>query len=436
MDPAAIVSFEMEQMILPRLSGPHVPRFVANGDFTAQPSIVMERVPGKTLLSRLERLPLPYDEVAAIGAKVATALHDLHRQHVVHLDVKPSNILFRPAGEAVLVDYGLSHHTQLPDLMQEQFRLPYGTGPYMSPEQILGNRRDPRSDFFSLGVLLYFFSTGVRPFADPKSRRGLQKRLWRDPQPPRRLRPDYPPWLQEIVLRCLEVDAGRRPPTGAQLAFDLTHEAQAKLTARSEKLRRDPWRIALRRRFREQPAAPGRRVDVATQISRAPMVAVAVDLAESSEPLFEAIRTTLRRVLETVPDARVACLNVLKHHRIALDQTLDEEGRNKHLLRLVQLRHWAQPLGLDEDRITFQVLEAKDVAEALLDYARTNHVEHVVLGARTNSLKRDLLGSVSGEVAAQAPCTVTVVRPPRAARAAAAGDPAPGGDAPTGEEAR
>lgn len=438
MDPAAIVSFEMEQMILPRLSGPHVPRFVANGDFTKQPYIVMERIPGKSLLSCLERLPLPYDEVAAIGARVATALHDLHRQHVVHLDVKPSNILFRPTGEAVLVDYGLSHHTQLPDLMQEQFRLPYGTGPYMSPEQIVGNRRDPRSDFFSLGVLLYFFSTAVRPFADPKSRRGLQKRLWRDPQPPRRLRPDYPPWLQEVVLRCLEVDAGRRPPTGAQLAFDLTHDGQVKLTGRSEKLRRDPWRLALRRRFKERPTAPARRADVAAQVSTAPMVAVAVDLAESSEALFEAIRTTLRRVLETVPDARVACLNVLKHHRIALDQTLDEEGRNKHLHRLVQLRHWAQPLGLEEDRITFQVLEATDVAGAILEYARANHVDHVVLGARTNSLKRDLLGSVSGEVAAQAPCTVTVVRPPRAARAGASadGDAAPGGDAPGDGEAR
>ena len=68
-----------------------------------------------------------------------------------------------------------------------------------------------------------------------------------------------------------------------------------------------------------------------------------------------------------------------------------------------------------EDRITFHVLEARDTAAAILEYARTNHVEHVVLGARTNSLMRDILGSVSGEVAAKAPCTVTVVRPLRTA---------------------
>jgi len=425
MDPAAIVSFEMEQMILPRVSGVHVPRFVANGDFTVQPYIVMERIPGTTLLACLARLPLPYDEVARIGTRVATAVHDLHRQQVIHLDVKPSNILFRPSGEAVLVDFGLSRHDQLPDLMEEQFRIPYGTGPYMAPEQILGIRRDPRSDLFSLGVLLYFFSTGTRPFGDPKSKRQLHRRLWRDPVPPRKLRADYPPWLQEVVLRCLEVDPARRHPTAAQLAFDLTHPDEVKLTARSEKRRQDSWRTALRRRFRDREIPPALKLAVATQISTAPIVAVALDLAEGSEALSEALRVTLRMILETLPQARVVCLNVLKHPRIALDQTLDEEGRNKHLVRLIELKHWAQPLSMSAERISCQVLGGTDVAGAILEYARANPVDHIVLGARTNSLKRNILGSVSGEVAAQAPCTVTVVRPPRAAAGADDGDPVP-----------
>src|SRR3954463_15802540 len=72
-DPAAIVGFEMEQMILPRLSGPHAPRFVAAGDFAVQPYIVMERIAGSSLLPLLDKLPLPYDEVAAIGARIAVA---------------------------------------------------------------------------------------------------------------------------------------------------------------------------------------------------------------------------------------------------------------------------------------------------------------------------------------------------------------------------
>ncbi|WP_374369742.1 serine/threonine protein kinase [Piscinibacter sp.] len=94
-DPATIVGFEVEQMIMPTLSGVHVPKFVAKGDFTRQPYIVMEHIPGTSLRARFDAAPLPLDEVIEIGSRVATALHDLHRQHVVHLDVKPSNIMFR-----------------------------------------------------------------------------------------------------------------------------------------------------------------------------------------------------------------------------------------------------------------------------------------------------------------------------------------------------
>jgi nucleotide-binding universal stress UspA family protein len=422
-DPAAIVGFEMEQMILPRLSGIHVPKFVASGDFAVQPYIVMEHIQGSTLLGKLESLPLPYAEVAEIGIKVAAALRDLHHQNVVHLDIKPSNIVIRETGEAALVDFGLAHHDQLPDFMDEEFRVPYGTAPYMAPEQILGTRTDPRSDLFALGVLLYFFSTGVRPFGDPKGMRRLKRRLWKDPVPPRRLRPDYPPWLQEVVLRCLEVDPLQRYPTAAHLAFDLAHPDQVKLTARSEKIQRDPWTTVLRRRFNPvlRPVPPH---EAAAALSAAPIVMVAVDVTDGAPELLEAMRVTVRRLIEIVPGARFAVVNVLRHRRIGIDMTLDEEGRNKHVTRLVELKHWARPLPLAETRLTFHVLEATEPAEALLEYATTNHVDHVVIGARTDSVRRTILGSVSAEVAAKADCSVTVVRPPRRGDAARSPDAA------------
>ena len=139
-DPAAIVSFEMEQMILPRLQGPHVPAWFATGDFVRQAYVVIERISGQTLYKRLPDLPLAYEEVRVLGGKIATALADLHRQNVVHHDIKPSSIMFRESGEAVLIDYGLSHHNHLPDLLQEEFRVPFGTAPYMAPERLNGVR--------------------------------------------------------------------------------------------------------------------------------------------------------------------------------------------------------------------------------------------------------------------------------------------------------
>ena len=413
-DPAAIVSFEMEQMILPRLSGVHVPRFVAAGDFAVQPYIVIERISGKSLVKRLSRLPLSYAEVVDVGLKIAVALDDLHRQHVIHLDVKPSNIMFRETGEAVLLDFGLSHHGQLPDLMQEEFRLPFGTAPYMSPEQLLGVRNDSRSDLFALGVLLYFFSTGIRPFGESETMYGMRRRLWRDPIPPRQLKPNYPAWLQEIVLRCLEVEPAWRYPTAAQLAFEFSHPGQVKLTKRSERLKRDSLTTVLRRRFnkdhtRSISALPA----VASQISSAPIVAVAIDFADGSAPLNDALRTTAERILATLPSARLACLNVLKLGRITLDSTLDERGHNKQIERLVALKHWAEPLKLENHRLTAHVLEAIDPANAILEFAQANRIDHILIGARQNSLLRALLGSVSAKVAAEAPCTVTIVRPPR-----------------------
>ena len=120
----------------------------------------------------------------------------------------------------------------------------------------------------------------------------------------------------------------------------------------------------------------------------------------------------------------MACLNVLKQGRITLDTTLDDQGRNIHHQRLVELRNWALPLELEEGRISYHVLESTDPASAILHYASANHVDHMVLGARAGSLRRSLLGSVSSQVAAQAPCTVTVVRSRRLRRAGLAADAA------------
>ncbi|MCC8936364.1 protein kinase [Bradyrhizobium sp. Arg68] len=414
-DPAAIVSFEMEQMILPRLSGPHVPACFGTGDFERQAYVVMERIPGQTLYKRLDDLPIAYEEARGIAGKIASALTSLHRQNVIHHDIKPSSIMFRDHGEAVLIDFGLSHHQHLPDLLQEEFRLPFGTAPYIAPERLLGVRDDPRSDLFSLGVLLYFFTTGVRPFGESETLRGMRRRLWRDPVPPRKLRADYPPWLQEIVLRCLEIDPAARYPTAAQLAFDLGHPEQVKLTARSKRLARDSLGTVWRRRFNLGAGPPQPKSDVAAQLAASPIVVAALDIADGSEQLNEAIRVTAEQVLSTSPSARLACVNVLKLNRLAIDRTLDEQGQNKHIDRMVALQHWARPFRLAEDRLTVHVLEAVDPAAAILEFAAVNLVDHIIIGARQNSMMRALLGSVSAKIASEAPCTVTVVRPSRLA---------------------
>ena len=428
-DPATIVGFEVEQMIMPALGGPHVPRFIAKGDFTQLPYIVMERIAGSSLRERFDAAPLPIDEVARIGAKVANALHDLHRQHVVHLDVKPSNIMFRPeadggGGEAVLIDFGLSRHDQLPDLLDEEFELPMGTAPYMSPEQVQFIRSDPRSDLFSLGVMLYHLTTGTRPFGAPSSVRGLRERLYRDPVSPRELRPDCPGWLQEIILRCLEVDPSKRHQTAAQLAFDLQNPAQVALTERAERVARAGKLGVMKRWFKAVGNEARSNDGAAGQTAKSTILLAAVDVHGAEPALLDAVRHTVQRLLQTSPGARLACLTVMKINRIGMDELTEPDGSSKHLNLLVQLKHWARPVtqGLaapkrsdEAGRVTFHVLEAPDAATAIVDYARKNQVDHIVMGARSSGGLRRYLGSVSARVVVESDCTVTVVRDPASA---------------------
>lgn len=408
-DPTAIVAFEVEQMIMPKLKGPHVPRYFGSGDFDAQPYIVMEQIAGESLRSRFEQAPLPIDEVVSAGIRIAYALHDLHRQHVIHLDIKPSNIMFRN-GLAVLIDFGLSRHDRLPDLLDEEFRLPMGTGPYISPEQVLGVRNEPRSDLFSLGVLLYHLATGERPYGHPTSVAGLKKRLYRDPVPPRQHRPDLPAWLQEIILRCLEVNPQDRFDTAAQLGFLLQNPDQLTLTARAGKQQQDGYLAMFKRRLKVAGSEPLLQHTVSEQLAKAPIIVAALDLTHGSEALAEQLRQITRRMLQTEPGARLACLTIRKTSRIGMDESLIQQGQNIHVKQLVDLKHWARPLQIAADKITFHVLEAPDPATAIIDYAHNNDVDHIIIGSRGSSALRRYLGSVSAQVVAEANCTVTVVK--------------------------
>ncbi|MCE6951275.1 protein kinase [Cereibacter sphaeroides] len=416
-DAPTIVGFEVEQMIMPRLTGPHVLRVIAEGDFTVMPYIVTEMIPGPSLLELFSKAPRPLSEVIEITVLMTEAVHDLHKQHVIHLDLKPDNFMRRPTGEMVCIDFGLSRHDGLPDLLAEEFTIPMGTFPYIAPEQYLGQRNDLRSDVFALGVMIYELTTGKMPFGKPERLRGVRRRLWSDPVPPRAIDRMIPEWLQEIILRGLEVDPKDRYQTAAQMLFDLQNPQLVKLTDRAHRMERDGFwtRVGRWRRMRKlrrfpDPPSPS------AQIQKAPILMVAVDLASGMEDLARQILHSLKRMLELQPDARVACVNVIRSNRIGVDHITDEKGEHLHVARLISLRKWARELDMPEDRLTFTILEHTDPAKAIIDYAAKNHVSHILMGARSHSLSRRILGSVSSQVVAEAPCSATVIRVPLARR--------------------
>ncbi len=410
-----IVSFEVEHRLLRVLTGPHVPRFVAAGDLARLPYLVLEYIEGLTLqhwldeAQRTGQRPAPH-EIARLGAATAAAAHSLHQQDAVHLDLKPANVMIRPDGNAVLLDFGLSWHAHYPDLLAEELRKAVGSPVWMAPEQVVGVRGDPRSDVFALGVMLYELATGELPFGDPQTTGGLRQRLWMDPVPPRRLRPDLPDWLQEIILRCLEPAAARRYPSAAHLAFDLGHPDQVQVGPRGRRTGATPWHEHLRRWIRAAGMQYQPSPLPSEQISEVPIVMVAVPWQDVSDATLYSLRQAAARSLGIRAGARLACVTVIGPG--ATDATNDSRSETTvHRAQLEHLRRWAQGLDLEGNQVSFHVLEARDTAEALLEYARGNQVSLIVMGAATHGLMlQRLLVTVPIRVAMDAPCSVMLVK--------------------------
>lgn len=182
-------------------------------------AIVMEWVPGGSLVERLEVGPLPTSEVVTVARQTLEALAHLHERQVVHRDVKPSNLLLAADGQVKLADLGLARNlSEASDVTRTATTV--GTPAYMSPEQLLGREPQPAADLYALGATLYELLTGRRPF-DPAAE-GPDPRLTARAPSPRRLRPDCPRWLSSFVRRLLEREPRDRFPDASRAlaAFD------------------------------------------------------------------------------------------------------------------------------------------------------------------------------------------------------------------------
>ncbi|PUE29087.1 serine/threonine protein kinase [Limnohabitans sp. JirII-29] len=410
-----IVGFEVEHQLLQVLHSRHVPRFVAAGDLVTLPYLVMEHVPGQTLQHLLDAHteqrthPSP-QEIAQLGAAVARAAHSLHQQNTCHLDLKPANVLMHPDGHAVLLDFGLSCHAHYPDLLAEELRKAVGSPAWIAPEQVVGVRGDPRSDIFAIGVMLYELATGELPFGNPATDGGMRQRLWMDPAPPRRLRPETPEWLQEVVLRCLEPVAAQRYPSASHLAFDLENPEQVKITARGQQLKGTSFFTHLKRWVRAAGMQYQPSPLPSQQIEEVPILMVAVPHHEASDATLYSLRQAVARSLGLRPGARLAVVTVISPNQTSSTESASSET-SLHRQYLTLLRQWARPLNLEGHQTSYHVLEASDVANALVRYAEGNQVSMIVMGAATHGLQMQrFVATVPIKVAMDAPCTVILVK--------------------------
>ena len=195
----------------------HVHDFIKDGE---RMYIVMEYVQGIDLYDLLQLTPqLPVEVAAIIALQVARALDYAHFRGLIHRDIKPANIMISRRGEVKLMDFGIARDHSLSDLTETGTGV--GTPSYMSPEQILGDKLDFRSDIFSLGIVLYQCITGQKPFVEDETRSVMQKiRLDRYPNPKKYVS-NVPSGIERIMARCMEKLPANRYPSTQALIDDL-----------------------------------------------------------------------------------------------------------------------------------------------------------------------------------------------------------------------
>ncbi len=188
--------------------------------------LVMEYVAGATLADKLGTGSLPDQELIEIAEQIVSTMQLAHESGIVHCDLKPGNIMVTPKGQVKLLDFGLAKLLVTPKnedvTTSATISAPIpGTLAYMAPEQLRGEPADVRTDLYSMGAVLYQMATGHRPFEDKTTTVLMSSILHRRPPPPVLFNASIRRHLQDIILKCLEKDAGRRYQSAKELVEDL-----------------------------------------------------------------------------------------------------------------------------------------------------------------------------------------------------------------------
>jgi Tol biopolymer transport system component/tRNA A-37 threonylcarbamoyl transferase component Bud32 len=231
-NPELKARFEREARALSAFQHPHICTLYDIGHQDGADFLVMEYIEGETLATRLERGPLPTDQLLRIAIDIAGALDKAHRQGVIHRDLKPGNIILTKAG-AKLLDFGLAKEAKsaaaanaLTAMVSQDQPLTdqgtiVGTFQYMSPEQIEGHDADARSDIFSFGAVLYEMATAQRAFGGRTQASVIASILASEPTPITQLQPTTPAALDHVIRTCLAKDAEERFHSAHDLLIQL-----------------------------------------------------------------------------------------------------------------------------------------------------------------------------------------------------------------------
>ena len=220
MNPEILARFKQELILARQITHRNVIRIFDLGEANGTKFITMEFIEGQDLKSLVtEKGKLSSDETVRIIEQVCLALEAAHYEGVVHRDLKPQNIMIDKQGKAAVMDFGIARSVESGSATQTGMLM--GTPDYMSPEQVVGDRVDARSDLFTLGVILYELLIGAVPYRAETVQAAMFKRTRERPRPPLEVDATVPRFLSDVTTKCLEIKPTQRYQSAREILQDL-----------------------------------------------------------------------------------------------------------------------------------------------------------------------------------------------------------------------
>jgi serine/threonine protein kinase/Tfp pilus assembly protein PilF len=242
-NPRFIQRFKEETLLSRSISHENVIRIYDIGDVDDIKFISMDYVKGHDLKELINTSgTLSVQTAISIARQICEGLKAAHQKHIIHLDLKPRNIMIDSKGKVLIMDFGVARSLEAHDSVQEKILI--GTPAYVSPEQAKGEEVDQRSDIYSLGIIMFEMLTGRRPFDTDNLDDMVDMHIHKDAPRPSELMPHIPPLLDDIVLRCLKKDKNKRYQNVEELRKDLEECFEETQAYKIQTEKKKKWRFA------------------------------------------------------------------------------------------------------------------------------------------------------------------------------------------------